>query len=210
MADLRIHGERVRQAEPREMTVSRDVTGTSERRVNIVQGEQHVDNDPSTVLTTLLGSCVAACLWDPTIGLGGMNHFLLPGGPGGVKAGTPGSEATRYGVHSMELLVNGLLRKGAQRERLQAKLFGGARMIKGLTDVGALNAAFAERFLRAENIAIVGGSLRGETGRRIQFWPASGRARQILMGREVEAVFLAERRTPAPRPVAAGSDVELF
>jgi chemotaxis protein CheD len=139
-----------------------------------------------------------------------MNHFLLPGGPGGVKAGTPGSEATRYGVHSMELLVNGLLRKGAQRERLQAKLFGGARMIKGLTDVGALNAAFAERFLRAENIAIVGGSLRGETGRRIQFWPASGRARQILMGREVEAVFLAERRTPAPRPVAAGSDVELF
>jgi chemotaxis protein CheD len=168
----------------------------SERRINIIQGEQYVDNDPATVLTTLLGSCVAACLWDPKAGVGGMNHFLLPG--------------DRYGVHSMELLVNGLLRKGAQRDRLQAKLFGGARMIKGLTDVGELNAAFAERFLRAENIAIVGGSLRGETGRRIQFWPASGRARQILMGNEVEAVFQAERRAPALRPAAASADVELF
>ena len=192
------------------MTVSGDITRASERRVNIVQGEQHVDNDPSTVLTTLLGSCVAACLWDPKIGFGGMNHFLLPGDRAGLKAGMPASEAMRYGVHSMELLVNGLLRKGAQRERLQAKLFGGARMIKGLTDVGELNAAFAERFLRAENIAIVGGSLRGETGRRIQFWPAYGRARQILMGQEVEAVFLAERRAPAPRLVAVTSDVELF
>jgi len=178
--------------------------------VNIVQGEQHVDNDPATVLTTLLGSCVAACLWDPKAGVGGMNHFLLPGDRATAKTGMPESEAMRYGVHSMELLVNGLLRKGAQRERLQAKLFGGARMIKGLTDVGELNAAFAERFLREENISIVGGSLRGESGRRIQFWPVSGRARQILMGQEVEAVFQAERRVPAPRAAAAGSDVELF
>jgi len=192
------------------MKISEGSTTASERRINIVQGEQHVDNDPATVLTTLLGSCVAACLWDPNAGVGGMNHFLLPGDRGGAKANMPVSEAMRYGVHSMELLVNGLLRKGAQRERLQAKLFGGARMIKGLTDVGELNAAFAERFLKAENIALVGGSLRGETGRRIQFWPVSGRVRQILMGREVEAVFLAERRAPARRPVAASSDVELF
>ncbi len=192
------------------MNLSDQRASASERRVNIVQGEQHVDNDPATVLTTLLGSCVAACLWDPKIGLGGMNHFLLPGDRSATKTNMPVSEAMRYGVHSMELLVNGLLRKGAQRERLQAKLFGGARMIKGLTDVGELNAAFAERFLKAENIAIVGGSLRGETGRRIQFWPATGRARQILMGQEVEAVFLAERRAPAPRLVAVTSDVELF
>jgi len=182
----------------------------SERRINIIQGEQYVDNDPATVLTTLLGSCVAACLWDPKAGVGGMNHFLLPGDRAVAKMGMPESEAMRYGVHSMELLVNGLLRKGAQRDRLQAKLFGGARMIKGLTDVGELNAAFAERFLRAENIAIVGGSLRGETGRRIQFWPASGRARQILMGNEVEAVFQAERRAPLLRPATASADVELF
>jgi len=192
------------------MIASEGGGGVSERRVNIVQGEQHVDNDPATVLTTLLGSCVAACLWDPRAGVGGMNHFLLPGDRAVSKPGMPESEAMRYGVHSMELLVNGLLRKGAQRERLQAKLFGGARMIKGLTDVGELNATFAEQFLRAENIALVGGSLRGESGRRIQFWPASGRARQILMGREVEAVFQAERRVPAPRPMAAVMDVELF
>lgn len=192
------------------MKISEADVSAFERRVNIVQGEQHVDSDPATVLTTLLGSCVAACLWDPKIGVGGMNHFLLPGDRGGAKAGMPASEAMRYGVHSMELLVNGLLRRGAQRERLQAKLFGGARMIKGLTDVGELNAAFAERFLKAENIAIVGGSLRGESGRRIQFWPASGRARQILMGREVEAVFQSERRAPGRRVVEVTSDVELF
>jgi chemotaxis protein CheD len=192
------------------MKITEAAGETSERRINIVQGEQYVDDNPGTVLTTLLGSCVAACLWDAKIGLGGMNHFLLPGDRNSGKAGMPASESMRYGVHSMELLVNGLLRKGAQRERLQAKLFGGARMIKGLTDIGELNAAFAERFLRAENISIVGGSLRGEAGRRLQFWPASGRARQILMGREVEALFLAERRAPALPARLSSADVEMF
>jgi chemotaxis protein CheD len=83
-------------------------------------------------------------------------------------------------------------------------------MIKRLADVGELNAAFAERFPKAEHIAIVGGGLRGESGRRIRVWPASGRARQILMGREAQAVFLAERLAPAPRVAAVTSDVELF
>ncbi|MDE8347114.1 MAG: chemotaxis protein CheD, partial [Acidocella sp.] len=150
-----------------------------EKRIHIVQGEQHVDTDPTLLLTTILGSCIAACLWDPQAGIGGMNHFLLPGDTNNLRGAQPEGAAMRFGVHAMELLVNGLLRRGALRSRLQAKLFGGARMIKGLTDVGELNASFAEKFLRAEGIAIVGGSLRGEQGRRIQFWPVSGRARQV-------------------------------
>jgi chemotaxis protein CheD len=179
-----------------------------EHRINIVQGEQHVDNDPNIVLTTILGSCVAACLWDPRAAIGGMNHFLLPGDRGRAR-GEDGL-AIRYGVHAMELLVNGLLGMGAQRNRLQAKLFGGARMIRGLTDVGEMNAAFAEHFLAKEKIAVVGGSLRGEQGRRIQFWPVSGRARQVLIGQEKSAVFQAERRYhPAP-PAAGLGAVELF
>jgi chemotaxis protein CheD len=192
------------------MTQLRPVPAVHDKKVNIVQGEQHVDNDPRTVLTTILGSCIAACIWDQKMGIGGMNHFLLPGNDADVKNRQPAGDAMRFGVHAMELLVNGLLRRGAQRARLQAKLFGGARMIKGLTDIGELNASFAERFLKAEGIAIVGGSLRGEQGRRIQFWPVSGRARQVLLAKETESILQAERsRPPLPVPSSQGA-VELF
>lgn len=178
----------------------------SGKRVHIVQGEQFVTDDPDVVLTTLLGSCIAACIRDPLAGVGGMNHFLLPGsrtvGPDGL--------ARRHGVHAMELLVNALLSYGARRDRLEAKLFGGARLIDGLTDIGRQNADFAEQFLKDEGIRHVGGSLRGDHGRRIQFWPASGRARQSLMEREGLQVFETERRV---RPIAIpeeGGAVELF
>ncbi len=181
-----------------------------DRKINIIQGEQHVDDDPRTVLTTILGSCIAACIWDGVAGLGGMNHFLLPGDDADMKNRQPGGDAMRFGVHAMELLVNGLLRRGAQRNRLQAKLFGGARMIKGLTDIGELNARFAERFLQAEGIAFAGGSLRGEQGRRIQFWPVSGRARQVLLAKETESILQAERSRPAPAVPPSQGAVELF
>lgn len=181
-----------------------------DRKINIIQGEQHVDDDPRTVLTTILGSCIAACIWDGVAGLGGMNHFLLPGNDADMKNRQPGGDAMRFGVHAMELLVNGLLRRGAQRNRLQAKLFGGARMIKGLTDIGELNARFAERFLQAEGIAFAGGSLRGEQGRRIQFWPVSGRARQVLLAKETESILQAERSRPAPAMPPSQGAVELF
>lgn len=175
-------------------------------RINVVQGEHVVTDNPDAVLTTLLGSCVAACIRDPVAGVGGMNHFLLPGShsPAVDRA------AQRYGVHAMELLVNALLASGARRERLEAKLFGGARLIDGLTDIGSQNAEFALRFLAAEGIAHVGGSLRGEHGRKIQFWPVSGRARQSLMERESAKVFDVEKRIrPAAPPAEAGA-VELF
>lgn len=192
------------------MTGAQAGPGPGERRINLVQGQQHVDRDPGVVLTTILGSCVAACLYDPVAAVGGMNHFLLPGDHPGFDLSNVGNGAMRYGAYSMELLINGLLREGAARQRLKAKLFGGARMLKGLTDVGDSNAAFAERFLRQEGIAIVGGSLRGDRGRRIQFWPATGRAQQIEFGSNEDAVFRIESRiTPPPAPVSSGS-LELF
>lgn len=192
-----------------------DVTHTGHQRRNlIIQGEYCVTDDPDAMLTTLLGSCVAACLRDPYSRIGGMNHFLLPGeapdqhaAPEGLEpaAGALPREAERYGVHLMELLVNGLLRSGARRERLEAKLFGGAKTMAGLADIGAQNAAFAERFLRTEGIRLIGGSLRGDQGRRIQFWPVTGRARQIL---------LLANDFPAPEAVAplksACGGVEFF
>lgn len=175
-----------------------------ERRVHIIQGEYHVTSDPNVVLTTLLGSCVAACMRDSFAGVGGMNHFLLPG----REAGAWNLEAESYGVHLMELLVNGLLREGARRDRLEAKLFGGGRTMEGLADIGARNAEFAERFLANERIACIGGSLRGDQGRRIQYWPASGRARQIYLAADkVAAVAQAGTRPAAP---AGDGSVEFF
>ena len=118
---------------------SRDVeTAARAKRMHVVQGEQFVTTDPEVVLTTLLGSCVAACMRDPVAGVGGMNHFLLPGG----RSSSADRQAERHGVHAMELLVNALLQRGARRDRLEAKLFGGARLIDGLTDVGRQNAEF--------------------------------------------------------------------
>lgn len=173
------------------------------RKVHIIQGEFYVTEDPEIVLLTLLGSCVAACIRDPIAKVGGMNHFLLPG----FEQKSDRSEAERYGVHLMELLVNGLLQKGARKERMEAKLFGGARTMEGLSDIGARNAAFAERFLKDEEISLIGGSLGGDNGRRVQFWPVSGRARQSVMA---ASTFVAP---PAPRPMPERSndgDVEFF
>jgi chemotaxis protein CheD len=166
-----------------------------ERRVNIVQGEFKVSNDPGIVLTTLLGSCVAACIREPRAGVGGMNHYLLPGGDVGLMR-----EAESFGVHLMELLLNGLMRQGAQRDRLEAKIFGGARMMSGLSDIGARNTAFARKFLAYEGIRFVGGDMGGVQGRRVQFSPVSGRVLQSYISRGVE------RPAPRPRP----GDVDLF
>ena len=172
-----------------------------DRKINIVQGEYRVSDDPRVVLTTLLGSCVAACIRDPDIGVGGMNHFLLPGGED--------CHGVQYGVQAMELLVNGLLKRGARRSRLEAKLFGGAHLFTGLTEVGAQNAAFAETFLKDEGIRLVGGSLRGDQGRRLQYWPVSGRARQIMLARSDAAVIAAEQ-TRNVAPASDAGDMELF
>jgi chemotaxis protein CheD len=186
----------------------------------VVQGEYFVSDDPEAVLITILGSCVAACLHDPVAGVGGMNHFLLPGtdartdsgagsGAGNAAGNFDRGDMRRFGTHAMELLINGLLKRGARRERLQAKLFGGARLIEGLCDVGAQNAAFAERFLRDEGLRLEGGSLRGTQARRVQYHPASGRARQALLSSDGRTVFDRERIRPAP-PVPAPADVEFF
>jgi chemotaxis protein CheD len=173
-----------------------------ERRVLVVQGEYQVSDEPSVVLTTLLGSCVAACMRDPFARVGGMNHFLP-----GVSEASRVREAETYGVHLMELLVNSLMQRGARRERLEAKLFGGSRMMQNLSDIGRLNADFAQQFLRHEGIKLVGGSLGGETGRRVQFWPVSGRARQMALSRS--DAFVNPVPDMVPRP-ASGGDVELF
>ena len=177
------------------------------KRVNIIQGEYKVSKDPDVVLTTILGSCVAACMRDPVAGIGGMNHFLLPGSATSMAGG---GDATRYGVHLMELLINGLLKQGARRDRLEAKIFGGAKTIASFSNVGQQNAEFATRFLSDEGIPIIGSSTGGDAGRKLEFWPVSGRARQYaLTGAETQRTVQQEiRPVVAPKPVE--SSIEFF
>jgi chemotaxis protein CheD len=106
----------------------------------------------------------------------------------------------------MELLINEMLKVGARRDRLEAKLFGGGRMFNALKDVGLANADFAERFLADEGISVVGGSLRGLGGRRLHYWPVSGRALQ----RAVTDNAAPTAPPVPPRVVVDAGALELF
>lgn len=164
--------------------------------VHVVQGEHAISDQPEAMLTTILGSCVSACLFDPVRQIGGMNHFLLPdSGPGGRDI--------RYSAAAMELLVNGLMRQGASRARLRAKLFGGARILRGLPDIGQRNAEAARRFLRDEGICLIKEDLCGTQARRIRFWPVAGRVQMLLL----EATSPRPSETPTR---LRGGEFELF
>ena len=167
--------------------------------VYVAQGTFEVSDDPHTCFTTVLGSCVAACVWDAELGLGGMNHLLLAP----VEDRTADLADTR-GIHLMELLINGLMRRGARKHCLKVKLFGGAKIIAGSSDIGARNAQFASAFFRHEGIEIVCGSLGGTQPRKLQFWPSTGRARLKLVSMTEVAPMI-----PPPIPLSQG-EIELF
>lgn len=174
----------------------------AQSRINIIQGEYHVSDDHNVVISTLLGSCIATCIYDPVAQVGGMNHFLLPGEAGPHQ----NAHAARYGVHLMELLINGLLKNGASRARFEAKLFGGANTVKGLGNIGTENARFARDFLAAENIVFTGGSVGGERGRRLQFSPTTGKVKQMFVASLQPAEPLV-RKTDLPDQ---SGDLDLF
>lgn len=161
--------------------------------INVIQGDFRISEDPGAILTTVLGSCIAVCMFDTTRKVGGLNHFLLPNREGGHGANV------RYGAYAMELLINGLLREGADRSRLQAKIFGGASMMGNLRDIGASNAAFARKFLTDEGIPCIADSVGGTAARRIRFWPTSGLVRQLLVSADVVELPV-EKPAPIPRP----------
>ena len=157
------------------MTATMSQKNSGSKSTYIAQGEYAVSSDPETTISTILGSCVATCLWDPVARVGGMNHFLLPDGP------TSRSEVSSFGANAMELLINGLIRSGAVRSRLRAKVFGGAEMYRGLTNAGNQNGAFVLEYLEREGIPCDGQSLGGSKARRVEFVPMTGNARQKLV-----------------------------
>ncbi|MEZ0231336.1 MAG: chemoreceptor glutamine deamidase CheD [Methylophilaceae bacterium] len=140
----------------------------------ILPGEYYT-TDKDMVIVTVLGSCVSACIRDKISGIGGMNHFMLP--DGGVDPDSVVSESMRYGTYAMEILINQLLKGGARRENLEAKIFGGGNVLQGFTaiNVGEKNAQFVRKYLKNENIRVMGEDLNDVYPRKVYFFPKTGR-----------------------------------
>ncbi len=164
------------------------------------------------LIVTVLGSCVSACIRDRITGIGGMNHFMLP--DSGADADSPVSASMRYGTYAMEILINDLLKAGARRENLEAKVFGGGNVLRGFIaiNVGQRNAQFVRDYLRAENIRVMAEDLNDIHPRKVYFFPRTGKVlvkklkqlnNNTLVNREQD--YASRLQTT---PVAG--DVELF
>ena len=172
-------------------------------KLTVLQGQFKVSAGPRVELSTVLGSCVASCLYDPVVELGGMNHFLLPEPP---ASHNPGEVDVHYGVYLMEMLINEMLAYGARKDRLRAHLYGGANIRAGMQQIGTANANFARSFLERERIEVVRHDLGGANARRVDFRPASG----MVRCRTVPASDAPEVKPQMPARIAVRGEVELF
>lgn len=174
----------------------------------VLPGEYFVSRDEMAIVT-VLGSCIAACLWDRAMGIGGMNHFMLPEGDSNDVSG-------RYGSYAMELLINEMLKMGARRESMQAKIFGGAQVMANFTtmNVGERNTDFVTEYLQTERIPIVSEDVLDIYPRKVVFFPSTGKAMvKRLAHAHPEALVQQEVTRGSAAVVArntAGGSVDLF
>jgi chemotaxis protein CheD len=176
--------------------------------VKVLPGEYFVDDEDTLIMTTL-GSCIAACLWDRVARVGGMNHFMLP------DAGQGATDGGRYGSYAMELLINELQKRGANRSTLEAKVFGGGAVMSGMSslNVGERNTAFVLDYLRTERIPVVSRDVLEIYPRKVCFFPASGKAMvKRLAPTNTDAVAALDRDAAqkARSSSGAGGSVDLF
>lgn len=172
------------------------------QRITVLQGEVKVSADPHVEMTTVLGSCVATCLYDPQARIGGMNHFLLAEPPAHMNSM---AFDEHYGLFLMELLINEMLSAGALKSRMKARIYGGANLHAGMRQIGSVNAAFARQFLANEGIQLMHEDLGGNSARRVHFLPALGKVRCRTADAQA-----APETLPVRRPATASGDVELF
>jgi chemotaxis protein CheD len=175
----------------------------------ILPGEYYC-TDKDMVIVTVLGSCVSACIRDCIAGIGGMNHFMLPdGGDDSVV-----SESMRYGAYAMEVLINQLLKSGARRQNLEAKIFGGGNVLRAFTttNVGERNAHFVKQFLKAENIRVTGEDLNDIYPRKVYFFPKSGRVlvKKLKNMHNNTIVIREQSYAKSLKSTAVSGEVELF
>ncbi|WP_374244552.1 chemoreceptor glutamine deamidase CheD [Zoogloea sp.] len=178
--------------------------------VKVLPGEYFVTTS-DMLLVTVLGSCVTACIRDRDKGLGGMNHFMLP--ETNENSGMLSTSA-RYGAYAMEVLLNHLLKLGARRSSLEAKVFGGGKVLASLTQaqVGEKNAQFVRDYLDTERIPIVAQDLLDIYPRKVYFFPASGRVMMKKLVRVKNDTLIAREREYEARLRRDNvqGDVELF
>ncbi|VAW23002.1 Chemotaxis protein CheD [hydrothermal vent metagenome] len=179
--------------------------------INVNQGECHVSGDLEVTLSTVLGSCISACVRDRVANIGGMNHFLLAEQSGSARDRFGAS--ARYGAFAMEQLINKILSRGTgQKSNLEIKVFGGGNINAALNDVGKKNAEFVRTFLLSEGYKIAGEDVRGTFARRVLYKPMSGQAfvKRLDAGAGQNVVqqelAIAVKRKIAP----AEPDIELF
>ncbi|MFT3821824.1 MAG: chemoreceptor glutamine deamidase CheD [Rubrivivax sp.] len=172
--------------------------------VKVLPGEYFVFDEDIAIMTTL-GSCIAACLWDRERRVGGMNHFMLPDSGGAADGG-------RYGSYAMDLLIGELVKRGATRATMEAKVFGGGAVISGMSslNVGERNTAFVMDYLRTERITVVSKDVLDIHPRKVCFLPASGKAMVKRLASTNTEMLLAQERAAAAPAVAAGGSVDLF
>ncbi|RDI97763.1 chemoreceptor glutamine deamidase CheD [Dyella solisilvae] len=181
--------------------------------VKVLPGEYYVSQQDE-MISTVLGSCVSACIYDRVRGIGGMNHFMLPEPLGGERCGWADTvgRAARYGNDAMEQLINAILKAGGQRANLEVKVFGGGRVLATMTDIGQRNIEFVRRYLTAERLDVRAEDLGDVHPRHVQFFPCTGKARvRLLRGRTDAVVADGERqylKRLANDPIKG--EVELF
>lgn len=177
----------------------------------ILPGEYYV-TARDMLIVTVLGSCVSACIRDRELGIGGMNHFMLPHAD--ADADNPLSTSARYGTYAMEMLINHLLKLGARRPYLEAKLFGGGAVMKNFTsnNVGTRNAEFALNYLETEKIKVVAQDLLDVHPRKVYFFPKEGRV-LVKRLRTIHNHTIVDREREYESRIGAASvegDIELF
>jgi chemotaxis protein CheD len=175
--------------------------------VKILPGEYFVYDEDILIMTTL-GSCIAACLWDRHARIGGMNHFMLPEGGDGNTSG-------RYGSYAMELLINEMMKRGASRLTMEAKVFGGGAVISGMNslNVGERNTKFVIEYLQTERIPIVSKDVMDIYPRKVCFLPGSGKAMIKRLAPTNAEALVAQDRAAAQKATpttTGGGSVDLF
>ena len=179
-------------------------------QVSIHIGGVFATREP-TVIKTLLGSCIAACLRDPVTGVGGMNHFMLPA----TLNGNAEDNLSRFGVHAMEMLIGEIQKLGGERARLQAKVFGGGHVLQiadSPNGVPQQNIRFIREFLRTERVPLLAHDLGGCLARYVLFDTGSGKVRMKRLSGATGLTTVAERdhEAEAQRKVEQYGDITLF
>ncbi len=179
----------------------------------LLPGEYYVTTKAEAVVT-VLGSCVSACIRDRVFGIGGMNHFMLPihEGERSTWQGSVVDHITRFGNYAMEHLINDILSHGGMRKNLEVKVFGGGRIVQGLSDIGACNARFVLSYLQEEGLPVLTQDLNGNYPRKIYYFPKTGR---VLMKKlaSLHNNTLIEREKKYFRAIEdqpVGGEVDLF